>query len=381
MSKQELIAMLLAGGRGTRLKQLTEGIAKPAVYFGGKYRIIDFPLSNCSNSGINIVGVLTQYEPFALNTYIGTGSPWDLDTYDGGIFVLPPYVNSEGGKVWYKGTANAIYHNMGFIEEYNPENVLVLSGDHIYKMDYNKFLEYHQEKNADVSISVLQVPWDEANRFGIMETDEKNQITNFYEKPADPVSNLASMGIYIFKWEILKQYLLEGNEDFGHDIIPQMIEDNLGVFAYRFSGYWKDVGTVQSLWEANMDLLSHQPKLKLDDPYWHIYSRNPNLPVQYIASGAVVDNSLVNEGCIVHGTVENSVLFFGVSIGQGSVVEESVILPGAKIGENVRINKAVIGEGTTIEDNVSIGFSNKDEVTLIGNNRVISLGEHKERMA
>ncbi|MFW6035677.1 MAG: glucose-1-phosphate adenylyltransferase [Halothermotrichaceae bacterium] len=370
MNKKEVVAMLLAGGRGTRLKELTEGIAKPAVYFGGKYRIIDFPLSNCSNSGINTVGVLTQYEPFILNTYIGTGSPWDLDVYDGGIYVLPPYVDTQGGNRWYKGTANAIFHNIDFIEQFDPEHVMILSGDHIYKMNYNKFLNYHKEKDADVSISVYPVPWEQASRFGIMDTDDDGQITDFYEKPEKPKSNLASMGIYIFKWPLLKKYLTEKNTDFGGDIIPAMLDNNKKVFAYRFTDYWKDVGTIESYWKANMDLLTDVSELKIDERSWHIYSRNPNLPVQFVGEKADIHNSLVNEGCVVQGTVKNTVLHYNVTIGRGSVIKDSVILPGVKIGENVQVDKAIIGEGTIIKDNVKIG--SKEDVTLIGNGKCIS---------
>lgn len=378
MRKNEVVAMVLAGGQGTRLKDLTTELAKPAVHYGGKYRLIDFPLSNCSNSGIDIVGVLTQYEPFILNTYLGHGSPWDLDLMEGGIFVLPPYTDEEGGN-WYKGTANAIYHNIKFIDEFNPENVLILSGDHIYKMDYSKMLSFHREKDADVTISVIEVPWEEAGRFGIMNTDENYKIKEFEEKPDEPSSNLASMGIYMFKWEPLREYLIrdEQNEnssnDFGNDILPLMLEEENRLFAYPFHGYWKDVGTVTSFWEANMDLLEDESELDLDDPEWHIYSRNPNLPPHYISDQAEVENSLVNEGCIVDGKVKDSILYYGVSVGENSEIIDSIILPGAEIEENVIVNKAVIGEDTVIRAGTRISHEDASEkVALVGNNKEIT---------
>ncbi|MFP4016573.1 MAG: glucose-1-phosphate adenylyltransferase [Halanaerobiales bacterium] len=371
MQKKEIICMLLAGGQGTRLKDLTYKKAKPAVYFGGKYRIIDFPLSNCSNSGIDTVGVLTQYEPFALNSYLSTGSPWDINSSQGGVFVLPPYV-SKGGRAWYSGTANAVYNNLGFIDQFNPEYVLILSGDHIYKMDYIEMLDFHKEKQADVSISVLEVPWEETHRFGIMNTDEKYRIIEFQEKPDNAKNNLASMGIYIFKWGKLRKYLKRAEkdqktlDDFGHDIIPMMLEDGNDVFAYPFEGYWKDVGTVESLWEANMDLLTESPGLNLDDPDWHWYAKNPNLPAHFVSRDANVKNSLINEGCVVYGDVESSLLSFDVSVGKGSLIKDSVLMPNVQIGENVNICKAIIGEGAIIEDNVVIGEDKISDVTLIG---------------
>ena len=377
MKKNEVVAMLLAGGKGTRLKDLTDKLAKPAVYFGGKYRLIDFPLSNCSNSGLDIVGVLTQYEPFVLNTYLGHGSPWDLDRRDAGIFVLPPYRDDEGGN-WYKGTANAIYHNISFIDEFDPEHVLILSGDHIYKMDYRKLLSFHKEKDADATISVMEVPWEEASRFGIMNTNQDYKIKEFEEKPENPSSNLASMGIYMFRWSALKKYLKidakneDSTNDFGNDILPMMLNDGKNLFAYPFKGYWKDVGTVNSLWEANMDLLKDDSELELEDPDWHIYSRNPNLPPHYISPQAEVVHSLINEGCLVEGKVKDSVLYYGVNVGQNSEIIDSVILPGVKIGKGVTIKNAVIGENTKVKDGAYISNKDVDEpVALIGNNKVI----------
>ena len=377
MQEKEIVCMLLAGGQGTRLKELTYDKAKPAVYFGGKYRIIDFALSNCSNSGIDTVGVLTQYEPFALNSYLSSGTPWDLNKKNGGVYVLPPYVRKEG-RAWYSGTANAVYNNIGFIEEFDPEYVIILSGDHIYKMDYLEMLKFHKDKEADVSISVIEVPWEETSRFGIMNTDEDLKIIEFQEKPENANSNLASMGIYIFKTEKLKEYLKmeereEGSaEDFGKHIIPAMLADKNNVFAYPFEGYWKDVGTVDTLWEANMDLLSDTPNLVLDDPDWHWYAKNPNLPAHYIAKSAKLKNALVNEGCFVYGEINSTILYFGVSVGEGSIINDSVIMPEVEIGENVSINRAVIGEGTIIKDNVVIGKANSSEITLIGDNKIIS---------
>ena len=377
MRNNEVVAMILAGGQGTRLKKLTKELAKPAVHYGGKYRLIDFPLSNCSNSGLNIVGVLTQYEPFILNTYLGHGSPWDLDRRAGGIYVLPPYTDVKGTN-WYKGTANAIYHNIKFIDEFDPDHVLVLSGDHIYKMDYSKMLEFHKEKNSETTISVMEVPWEEASRFGIINTDENYKIKEFSEKPEKPRSNLASMGIYMFKWKPLRQYLIKDNQnedssnDFGNDILPMMMKDSRRLFAYPFEGYWKDVGTIESLWEANMDLLEDDSELELDDPNWHIYSRNPNLPPHYIGSEAKVINSLVNEGCKVDGNLKNSILFFGVTLGKGTKIEDSIILPRVEIGENVTIKKAIIGEDSIIEDGTHIESEVQGKVALVGNNEKVT---------
>lgn len=374
MKKKEMVAMLLAGGQGKRLKGLTKSLAKPAVYFGGTYRIIDFPLSNCSNSGIDTVGVLTQYEPLILHSYIGVGSDWDLNRKNGGVFVLPPHERENGGG-WYRGTADAIYRNLKFVDQFDPEHVLILSGDHIYKMDYHAMLQYHKERNADCTISVIDVPLEEASRFGILNTEDDLKIYEFEEKPAQPKSTLASMGVYIFKWEILRKHLLEDGEnigsshDFGKDIIPLMLEDGNSLFAYPFEGYWRDVGTVASLWEANMDLLSDNPPLNLNDPNWRIFTRNPNQPAQYVAPGAKVSGCIINEGCIVHGEVKHSVLFYGVEVGEGSVITDSVIMPKVKIGKNVRIHKAIISENTVIDDYMEIGIEreNENEILLIDN--------------
>ncbi|KKO54300.1 glucose-1-phosphate adenylyltransferase [Paenibacillus sp. DMB20] len=372
MKRKEVVAMLLAGGQGKRLKGLTKTLAKPAVYFGGTYRIIDFPLSNCSNSGIDTVGVLTQYEPLVLHSYIGIGSDWDLDRRSGGVYVLPPY-EREDGTSWYRGTADAIYRNLKFIEQYDPEHVLILSGDHIYKMDYDRMLDYHKEKNADCTISVINVTREEATRFGILNTEPDFRIYEFEEKPAEPKSTLASMGVYLFKWDMLKKYLLfnvekhDTSHDFGKDIIPLMLGEGKTLYAYPFEGYWKDVGTIRSLWEANMDLLSENPKLDLSDPDWRIYTRNPNQPAEYIAPDAKVRNCMINEGCTVYGEVDHSVLFYGVEVGQGSSISDSVIMPKVIIGRNVRIHRAIITEDMVIEDGMVIGAGREcgDEIVLV----------------
>lgn len=360
MRKKECVAMILAGGQGSRLGALTKKIAKPAVPFGGKYRIIDFPLSNCVHSGIYTVGVLTQYQPLELNTYIGNGNPWDLNRNDGGVYVLPPYQSQKAGE-WYKGTANAIYQNLGFLEGFCPDNVLVLSGDHIYKMHYGKMLEFHKASGAAITIAVMPVPWEEANRFGIMNVDEDGNIIEFEEKPKNPKSNLASMGIYIFNYEILKKYLIEdendsqSSNDFGKNIIPKMLENHEKMLSWKFEGYWKDVGTVQSLWEANMDLLDNVPKFDLNESEWSIYSRNPALAPHYIGVNAKIENSTITEGCSIYGEVEHSIISSGVYIGEGSVVKDSVIMPGVHIGKNVVIEKSVIGSGAVIGDSADIG--------------------------
>ncbi len=361
--------MLLAGGKGSRLNSLTKDLAKPAVPFGGKYRIIDFTLSNCTNSGIDTVGVLTQYQPLLLNSYIGIGSAWDLDRRDGGVTVLPPYTESSEVK-WYTGTASAIYQNLNYLTQYQPEYVLILSGDHIYKMNYESMLEYHIEKRADVTISLIEVPWVEASRFGIMNTNEEMRITEFEEKPANPKNNLASMGIYIFSWSVLKEYLemdarnSGSSHDFGKDIIPALLGENKKLFAYPFKGYWKDVGTVQSLWEANMDLLNDQCDLDLFDHDWRIYSVNPNRPPQYISPEAVIKESLINEGCTIEGEIDKSVLFQGVSVGKGSLIKESVIMSDAEIGQNVKIEKAIVPCDIKIPDGTVIR-SLDDEIILV----------------
>ncbi|WP_338449208.1 glucose-1-phosphate adenylyltransferase [Niallia oryzisoli] len=378
MIKKKCIAMLLAGGKGSRLNSLTKEIAKPAVPFGGKYRIIDFALSNCTNSGISTVGVLTQYQPLVLNSYIGIGSTWDLDRKDGGVTVLPPYSASSEVK-WYTGTASAVYQNLNYIEQNNPEHVLILSGDHIYKMNYEEMLEYHVNKKADGTISVIEVPWDEASRFGIMNTNQDLAVTDFAEKPEVPKNNLASMGIYIFKWEVLKEYLFldaentESSHDFGKDIIPLLLRDQKKLFAYPFKGYWKDVGTVKSLWEANMDLLDDNCELDLFDYDWRIYSVNPNQKPQYISSEAEVRESLLNEGCTIEGIVNKSVLFQGVTIKKGSMIRESVIMPDAVIGENVFIERAIVPSHMCIPNNTVIkADANREEIVLVTDEMIAS---------
>lgn len=369
--RNECIAMLLAGGEGRRLGILTKDLAKPAVHFGGKYRIIDFTLSNCVNSGIDTVGVLTQYQPLVLNQYLGIGSPWGLDRREGGMHVLPPYVRQKGG-VWYKGTANAIYQNIGFIERYNPEYVLVISGDHIYKMDYDLLLEAHKRNRADATIAVITVPWADASRFGIMSVDEDGRIAEFAEKPKQPTSNLASMGVYMFSWPVLREALQRdeatpgSTNDFGKDIIPTMLRDGARLFSYRFNGYWKDVGTIESLWEANMDLLDDEPALHLNDRSWRIYSVNPNRPAHYVSPDASVQSSLINEGCVVEGRVSRSVLFHGVKIGKGSLVEDSVIMPHAIVGKGARIIRAIIGEGAVIGEGMRIGSFDSEQIAVVG---------------
>lgn len=366
MVSKDCVAMILAGGQGSRLGALTKNVAKPAVPFGGKYRIIDFPLSNCVHSGINTVGVLTQYQPLELNRYIGNGNPWDLDRSHGGVYVLPPYQSAKAGE-WYKGTANAIYQNLSFLESFKPENVLILSGDHIYKMHYGEMLKAHKESGAAVTIAVMPVPWEEASRFGIMNVDEEGTITDFEEKPAEPKSNLASMGIYIFTYEVLKKYL-EADErdpssanDFGKNIIPTMLENGEKMVSFRFEGYWKDVGTIHSLWEANMDLVDQPPKFDLNDRSWSIYSRNMALAPHYVGQNAKITNSTVTEGCFIDGEIKHSVIFGGVELGKGSVVSDSVIMPGAKIGKNVVIEKAVIGADAVIGDGAKVGVNSSDD--------------------
>lgn len=392
MRSKECVAMLLAGGQGSRLGALTKKLAKPAVPFGGKYRIIDFPLSNCFNSGIYTVGVLTQYQPLALHSYIGIGSAWDLDRRDGGVYVLPPYVREKGGE-WYKGTADAIFQNINFIEMFNPEYVLILSGDHIYKMDYSLMVDYHKAKQADATIAVIEVPWEEASRFGIMNTDATDRIIEFEEKPRQPKSNLASMGIYVFSWSALRAYLTAdainqaSSHDFGKDVIPQMLAGNERLCAYRFEGYWKDVGTVESFWEANMDLLSDEPALDLYDSAWRIYSVSPTQPPHVIAANAKVVCSMISEGCTVFGEVENSVLFPGVHVGEGAKVKDSILMPHVSIGAKAIVNKAIIGRNSQVETNARLGVGSQQEqeasqwfagITLIGDNLTVT-GETKIR--
>ena len=359
MRKKEMIAMLLAGGQGSRLGVLTAKVAKPAVSFGGKYRIIDFPLSNCINSGVDTVGVLTQYQPLRLNAHIGIGIPWDLDRNIGGVTVLPPYEKSSNSE-WYTGTANAIYQNLEFMESYNPDYVLILSGDHIYKMDYEVMLDFHKEKNADVTIAAMPVPMEEANRFGIVVTDGENRITEFEEKPENPRSNLASMGIYIFSWPVLRDVLIQKKDepgcDFGKHVIPYCFEQEKRMYAYEYSGYWKDVGTLGSYWEANMELIDIVPEFNLYEEYWKIYTNGGGLPPQYIAESAVVDRSIICNGAEIYGEVHNSVIGAEVTIGKGTVVRDSIIMQDSQLGENCVVDKAIIAENVKIGDGVTLGI-------------------------
>ncbi|MGG7179451.1 glucose-1-phosphate adenylyltransferase [Clostridium paraputrificum] len=381
MGKREVVAMILAGGQGSRLGVLTKNLAKPAVPFGGKYRIIDFPLSNCSNSGIYTVGVLTQYKPLELNSHIGIGSPWDLDRRDGGVSILPPYQEEKGGK-WYKGTANAILQNIEFVDSYDPEYVLILSGDHIYKMDYDKMIKFHKQKEADATIAVIEVPMNEASRFGIMNTREDLSIYEFEEKPEEPKSNLASMGIYIFNWKTLKKYLKEddgdktSSNDFGKNIIPNMLNSGKRMVAYPFKGYWKDVGTIESLWEANMDLLKNDNELSLYDEEWKIYSDNPVSPAQYVGSKARVKNSLIAEGCTVHGEVVDSILFQGVHVGKNTIIKDSIIMTNVRIGDNVVISKAIIGSDVVVRKESKIG--NGDNIAVVASKEEVKSGSNVE---
>lgn len=376
MRKKDCIAMLLAGGEGRRLGVLTKDLAKPAVHFGGKYRIIDFTLSNCVHSGIDTVGVLTQYQPLVLNEYLGIGTPWGLDRREGGMQLLPPYVRKKGG-VWYKGTANAIYQNMGFIERYDPEYVLIISGDHIYKMNYELMLEAHKKNRADATIAVISVPWAEASRFGILSVDDTGRIVEFVEKPKKPASNLASMGVYVFTWSVLKEALSRDEEnphssnDFGKNIVPAMLEEGARLFSYRFKGYWKDVGTIDSLWEANMDLLEAQPALELNDRSWRVLSVNPNQPAQYIAPSAKVESSLINEGCIIEGNVNRSVLFYGARVGEGSIIEDSILMPGAEVGPGARIIRAIVGENAKVGEGCHIGSADSAEIAVVASGETI----------
>ena len=391
MKSKECVAMILAGGQGSRLGILTRNVAKPAVPFGGKYRIIDFPLSNCTHSGIDTVGVLTQYQPLELNTYIAGGQSWDLDRSNGGVYVLPPYTSADKGE-WYKGTANAIYQNLSFIAQFNPKYVVILSGDHIYKMDYNKMVKQHKKMNADATIAVIEVPWDEASRFGIMNTDDEMNITEFEEKPAKPKSNLASMGVYCFSWDILRKYLTEDEQDpesdndFGKNIIPKMLNDGLKLTAHRFDGYWKDVGTIQSLWEANMELLDGTG-CDLDDKSWKIYSKTPIKPPHYAAPEAKIRNSYITEGCEIYGDIEHSIIFEGVTVESGAKIEDSIIMPGAYVDANARIYKSIIGAGVKVGKKAVIGSiddtANKawindkicsDDITLIAPD--VNIGEN-----
>jgi len=380
---KEMIAMLLAGGQGSRLYALTQKLAKPAVPFGGKYRIIDFPLSNCVNSGIDTVGILTQYQPLALNEYIGNGQPWDLDRLYGGVHVLPPYQKATNSD-WYKGTANAIYQNLSFIERYEPEYVIILSGDQICKQDYSEFLKFHKEKNAEFSVAVMEVPWEEAPRFGLMVADENDKITEFQEKPKNPKSNLASMGIYIFNWDILKKYLTEdemdpnSENDFGNNIIPNLLRDNRDMYAYRFKGYWKDVGTISSLWEANMEVLDPEHSgIDLFEDDWKVYSRNSGMTGHKISAGAVVEDSMITDGCRVKGTVKHSILFAGVTVEKGAVVEDAVVMGGTVIKSGAVVKHCIVAENVTIGENAVVGaMPDKDSngVATIGPDVIVGAG-------
>ncbi len=386
--KTECVAMLLAGGEGSRLGVLTRKVAKPAIPFGGKYRIIDFPLSNCINSGIETVGVLTQYQPLVLNSYIGSGAPWDLDRMYGGVRILPPY-QKKVGTDWYKGTANAIYQNISYIEYYDPEYVLILSGDHIYKMDYSKMIKYHEDRKADCTIAVMSVPMEEAPRFGIMNTNDDNSVYEFEEKPPKPKSNKASMGVYVFNWKDLKKYLIQDEEDpnssndFGKNIIPAMLDDGKKLFAYEFEGYWKDVGTIDSLWDANMDILNPNIPLDLDDRSWKIYARNRALPPHFVSAGAKIQNSLIADGCEVYGKVYDTVLFSGATVEKGADVSYSVIMPGAVIKSGAVVKYAIVGQDAVIEKNATVGaspeeFKNSvDEwgIATVGPEYVVKKGE------
>ena len=360
MNSKKCVAMLLAGGQGSRLGVLTSKIAKPAVPYGGKYRIIDFPLSNCTNSGIDTVGILTQYKPLELNDYVGSGKPWDLDRLNGGVHILPPYQGQQGGD-WYKGTANAIYQNIEFIERYDPKYVLILSGDHIYKMDYPKMINEHAKSGAACTIAVLEVPMDEASRFGIMNTREDGTIYEFEEKPANPKSNLASMGIYVFDWDKLKKYLTEdekkenSSNDFGKDVIPAMLGEGELLRVYHFNDYWKDVGTVDSLWEANLDLLNPKIDLNLSDSNWKIYSRTTGMPPQFISDKANVENSLITDGCEISGNLDYSIIFENVTVEEGATVEYSLVMPGAVIKSGASVKYAIIAEDAVVEEGACVG--------------------------
>ena len=381
MIKKEMIAMLLAGGQGSRLGVLTSKVAKPAVAFGGKYRIIDFPLSNCINSGVDTVGVLTQYQPLRLNTHIGIGIPWDLDRNIGGVTVLPPYEKSSNSE-WYTGTANAIYQNIEYMESFNPDYVLILSGDHIYKMDYEQMLDFHKENGAEVTIAVMPVPMEEASRFGIMITDEEKRITEFEEKPEHPRSNLASMGIYIFNWKTLKEALIAKADqpalDFGKHVIPYCHENGAPLFAYEFNGYWKDVGTLSSYWEANMELIDIVPEFNLYEEYWKIYTKSEIQPPQYFSGDSVVERSIIGEGTDIYGEVYNSVIGCGVTIGKGTVVRDSIIMNQTRIGDNCELNKAIIAENVQIGKNVRLGVGEEAEnetAPHIYNQGIVTVGE------
>ena len=371
MKQNNMLAMILAGGRGSRLHELTNRVAKPAVSYGGKYRIVDFPLSNCANSGVDIVGVLTQYESVLLNSYVAAGGRWGLDARESGVFVLPPREKADADLDVYRGTADAISQNIDFIDKYSPEYLLVLSGDHIYKMDYDKMLDYHKEMNADATIAVIEVPMKEASRFGIMNTDGDGRIVEFEEKPEHPKSNLASMGIYIFNWKLLRKMLLadmkdpDSHHDFGKDIIPQLLNDNKTLAAYKFKGYWKDVGTIDSLWEANMDLLDSRNELNLNDASWRIYTEDtPTLP-QYIGPNAKIDKAFITQGCVVEGEVKHSVLFTGCKVGEGAKIIDSVLMPGVEVAAGAVVQRALVADNIKIGPEAVVGSADSENIELV----------------
>lgn len=382
MRQQECVAMLLAGGQGSRLGALTKKIAKPAVAFGGKYRIIDFSLSNCTNSNINTVGVLTQYKPLLLNSYISTGAAWDLDDAYGGVFLLPPYATETGGQ-WYQGTADAIFQNIDFIDNYAPQYVLVISGDHLYKMDYSLMLDFHKKNDADLTISVMEVPWEDASRFGILTADDTGRISKFSEKPKNPDSNLSSMGIYIFSWPVLKEALLKdslnssSDHDFGKNVIPMLLGEGKKLYAYTFTGYWKDVGTIDSYYNTNMELLNPDSPFNIFEENMRVFSNSNIYPPHYIGPDAVVENSLVCNGCRVRGEIHHSILSFDVHIEDGARVTDSILLPGAKIGKNARIFRSIIGEQSVIGEDTVLGSPDSQEITVIGDNETIAASQIK----
>lgn len=382
MQQQECVAMLLAGGQGSRLGALTKNIAKPAVAFGGKYRIIDFSLSNCTNSNINTVGVLTQYKPLLLNSYIGTGAAWDLDDAYGGVFVLPPYATETGGQ-WYRGTADAVFRNMDFIDNYNPEYVLIISGDHLYKMDYSLMLDFHKKSGADLTISVMEVEWEEASRFGILTADESGKISKFAEKPKEPDSNLASMGIYIFNWPVLREALRKddadsgSDHDFGKNVIPALLKENKKLYAYTFNGYWKDVGTIDSYYQTNMELLDENPSFDIFDDDMRIFSNSNLYPPHYIGLDASIDNCLICNGSRVLGQVENSILSFNVFIGEGACVKDSILLPGAMVMEGAQVCRSIIGENSVVPAGTRLGSCDSAEIAVIGDNATAETMETK----
>ena len=371
MKQNNMLAMILAGGRGSRLHDLTQKVAKPAVSYGGKYRIIDFPLSNCANSGIDVVGVLTQYESILLNSYVAAGRRWGLDAKDSGVYVLPPREKSDANLDVYRGTADAISQNIDFIDTYSPEYLLILSGDHIYKMNYARMLAFHKESKADATIAVIEVPMKEASRFGIMNTDETGRIVEFVEKPEHPKSNLASMGIYIFNWKLLRKTLLadmknaDSSHDFGKDIIPALLNDEKKLCAYKYKGYWKDVGTIDSLWEANMDLLDKNNALDLNDPAWKIYTEDVTALPQYIGADAVVDRAFITQGCVVNGKVKNSVLFTGAKVAEGAQVIDSVLMPGAEVAEGAVVTRTLVADGVKIGKNAVVGSADSKNIELV----------------